>query len=185
MKSLDDYIKIYNNAISSELCTNTISDIQNNEWIEHGYRYPDGSVISYDKELSVSFNSSAKSYQPLMDIIWVSLQRYMNDINDYCFNTWSGYSTIRFNKYDKNTLMKKHCDHIHSLFPGEPKGIPVLSVVGLLNNEYTGGEFIMYDDKIINLKAGDLIIFPSIFLYPHRVNEITDGTRYSFVSWAW
>jgi hypothetical protein len=33
--------------------------------------------------------------------------------------------------------------------------------------------------------TGDVIIFPSTFLYPHKVNEVKKGIRYSFVSWAW
>ena len=43
----------------------------------------------------------------------------------------------------------------------------------------------MFDDYEIKFKAGDLIIFPSVFLYPHLVKSVKKGTRYSFVSWAW
>ena len=81
--------------------------------------------------------------------------------------------------------MELHCDHIQSMFDGERKGIPTLSIVGILNDDYEGGEFIMWEDKEIKLKTGDLLIFPSTFLYPHKVNLVTKGTRYSFVSWTW
>lgn len=37
--------------------------------------------------------------------------------------------------------MRKHYDHIHSIFDGQRKGIPVLSMLGILNNDYEGGEF--------------------------------------------
>jgi len=47
------------------------------------------------------------------------------------------------------------------------------------------GEFVMWKDKVIELKAGSVMIFPSIFLYPHRVEPIKKGTRHSFVSWAY
>jgi predicted 2-oxoglutarate/Fe(II)-dependent dioxygenase YbiX len=43
----------------------------------------------------------------------------------------------------------------------------------------------MFDDYEIKFKAGDLIIFPSIFLYPHLVKPVKKGTRYSFVSWCY
>jgi predicted 2-oxoglutarate/Fe(II)-dependent dioxygenase YbiX len=36
----------------------------------------------------------------------------------------------------------------------------------------------------IRLKTGDILMFPSNFMYPHEVTECTKGTRYSFVSWA-
>ena len=80
--------------------------------------------------------------------------------------------------------MAEHCDHIQSIFDGNIKGIPILSVLGILNNDYEGGEFIMFKNKKINLLKGDLLIFPSVFLYPHKVEPIKKGTRYSFISWV-
>ena len=81
--------------------------------------------------------------------------------------------------------MSKHCDHIVSLFEGKKRGIPILSILCVLNDDYKGGEFIMFDNYEIKFKAGDLIIFPSVFLYPHLVKPIKKGTRYSFVSWCY
>ena len=81
--------------------------------------------------------------------------------------------------------MALHCDHIHSLFPGEPKGIPILSIVGVLNENYKGGKFIMFKNKEIKLLQGDVIVFPSNFLFPHKVTEVKSGERFSFVSWAY
>ena len=37
----------------------------------------------------------------------------------------------------------------------------------------------------IDLKQGSVLIFPSNFMYPHEVESITKGSRYSFVSWVW
>jgi predicted 2-oxoglutarate/Fe(II)-dependent dioxygenase YbiX len=81
--------------------------------------------------------------------------------------------------------MEQHCDHIHDLFDGDRKGIPILSVVGSLNDNYKGGEFVMFEDTHIPLTAGSVMVFPSVFLYPHRVQAVTEGIRYSLVSWAW
>jgi predicted 2-oxoglutarate/Fe(II)-dependent dioxygenase YbiX len=81
--------------------------------------------------------------------------------------------------------MAEHCDHIHDMFDGIKKGIPILTVIGLLNSEYTGGEFIILEDEIIDLQKGDIVIFPSLFLYPHKVNPVTSGVRYSFATWIW
>ena len=49
----------------------------------------------------------------------------------------------------------------------------------------SGGELVFWKDKVVELKAGEIMIFPSNFLYPHEVRMVTKGTRYSFVSWAW
>ena len=90
---------------------------------------------------------------------------------------------IRFNKYEVGSYMDMHHDHIHSIFDGKLKGIPILSIVGNLNDTYEGSEFYCRGQKII-LKTGDILIFPSNFMYPHEVKKTTKGTRYSFVSWA-
>ena len=73
-------------------------------------------------------------------------------------NNWLNYMGIE----DKE-FMKEHYDHIHSLFDGTDKGIPILSIVGLLNDNFTGGGFCV-NGKDMKLKKGDIIIFPSNFL---------------------
>jgi predicted 2-oxoglutarate/Fe(II)-dependent dioxygenase YbiX len=69
------------------------------------------------------------------------------------------------------------------MFDGENKGIPILSVVGLLNDNFTGGEFYV-NGVNMKLKKGDIIVFPSNFMYPHEVKTIKKGERYSYVSWT-
>ena len=80
--------------------------------------------------------------------------------------------------------MALHADHIQSLFDGERKGIPILSILGVLNDNYKGGEFVLID-KVIDFKGGDILIFPSNFMYPHKVEPVIEGTRYSYISWLW
>lgn len=92
---------------------------------------------------------------------------------------------LRINRYIEGTEMKMHHDHINSIFDGEKKGIPVLSLVGVLNDDYEGGEFTFFDNSKVELGAGDILIFPSNFLYPHKVNKVTKGERWSFVSWGY
>ena len=55
--------------------------------------------------------------------------------------------------------------------------------VANLNEDYEGSEFYCRG-KEIKLKTGDILLFPSNFMYPHEVKEATKGVRYSFVSWA-
>ena len=75
------------------------------------------------------------------------MQRYIDELQDMTkvgpkvyewFGGWNGYSELRFNKYDETTQMKLHCDHIHSMFDGTRKGIPALSLLGCLNDDYEG-----------------------------------------------
>jgi hypothetical protein len=95
------------------------------------------------------------------------------------------FSTIRFNRYSPGQIMRQHHDHIHSLFDGQEKGIPVLSFIGNLNDDYEGADLVFWNDHKVSLGKGDIIMFPSLFLFPHGVTEATKGKRWSFVSWAW
>src|SRR5262249_31098415 len=96
------------------------------------------------------------------------------------------FSYVRFNRYSVGQGMAIHYDHIHSLFDGSQKGIPVLSFVGNLNEDYEGGDLVFFNGKHpVALKTGDICMFPSCFMYPHHVQEVKRGTRYSFAAWGW
>jgi predicted 2-oxoglutarate/Fe(II)-dependent dioxygenase YbiX len=34
------------------------------------------------------------------------------------------------------------------------------------------------------LIPGDVVVFPSLFLFPHRIEEVTENMRYSGVAWG-
>ena len=45
-------------------------------------------------------------------------------------------------------MMRSHYDHIHNIFDGERKGVPIVSIVANLNEDYEGSEFVCRDTKI-------------------------------------
>jgi len=183
---LKDYIKVYN-SIDKELCTQLLEELKLAEWNKHTFYYPS---VDISKEISehepqVTYTNIPLK-EKLMDIVFETLKQYViEDCNLPWYTGWNGFTNIRFHQYDQNTEMHEHCDHIHSMFEGERRGIPVISIVGVLNDNFEGGEFVLCEDLVYNLRAGDIILFPSVFLYPHRVNRIVNGTRHSFVSWVY
>lgn len=187
-RNLSDYIKVYHNHIDDDICKQTIDELNAAVWHEHTFDDYDNKTkikLSGNQELSTSYdNVSTKDV--LMKQIWEGLNQYI--IKDFHFSWldgWNGFTPLRFNQYKENKKMAEHCDHIIINEAGTRKGIPVLSIIGSLNDDYEGGEFIMFQDEEIKLKQGDLMIFPSVFLYPHRVEPVTKGVRNTFVSWAW
>ena len=189
MDHVSDYILIQN-LIPTPLCRSLIreSSLPESKWSKHSwYNYGRDDLHSMpEKELDV-INSTGDQFKSLGNYLGTALQNYQKKYSrakDNMGPTWIHHiSQVRFNRYKIGTKMRSHHDHIQSLFDGKLKGIPIISIVGLLNDNYEGGAF-MCREKEIKLIRGDILLFPSNFMYPHEVKEITKGIRYSFVSWA-
>ena len=187
-EKLIDYILHLKNWISKEITKTTIKEIFKKKWEPH-YHVNTLTLkkVIRKKELDVYWSDDSLTYHTeLHNLVWKALEKYiLKEHNKRYHSNWAGFSRIKFNRYGKNQIMTKHIDHIKSLFDGERKGIPVLSIIGALNNNYTGGELIFFDNYQIKLKEGDILLFPSNFLYPHLVKPVTKGERYSFICWSW
>lgn len=185
---LSDYVVKIKNVLSKKQCNDIVKELEEVEWKQHLFYHNKENKYapeSAEKELDSS-SEYIKSYPIIMDSVWKSLHKYIvDDLKFSWFSGWSGFTSIKFNRYQDNKMMANHCDHIHDIFEGEKKGIPILSIVGGLNNNYQGGEFIMFENKKYEIKEGEILIFPSNFLYPHQVKPVTKGTRYSYVSWCY
>jgi len=180
IKKLDFYVKKYEGFIDKNICKKTVEELNNlkkNYWSEHVFYNPSlkkDVKLSGAYELSTSYTNEISTEKEIMNLYWKAIYKYvLEDIKNSWFDSWSGFSKIRYNKYSS------------MIFDGERKGIPILSVLSVLNNDYSGGEFFMFQDKKIKLNEGDVLIFPSNFLYPHKVDPVIKGTRYSMISWVW
>ena len=187
MSTIKDYIMVVN-TIPKELCEALIDECNTKIWEKHKWNnYAMGTMTSEPtKELDV-MNSTKEQQAKITPFLVEALNKYQEK------HSWPGektqgpwltkFSPIRFNRYQVGTMMREHYDHIHSIFDGQMKGVPIVSIVANLNEDYEGSEFYCRGEKI-ELKTGDILLFPSNFMYPHEVRETTKGTRYSFVSWA-
>lgn len=173
------------NAIPENLCNDMVQYQDDFEWHKHQwYSEGVGDGISYEeKELEVSYGT-----EELANILEEVTSRVVTNYHDYIHEDNSivmTQSDARLNRYKTGTMMRPHFDHIKTLFDGEARGIPVLSIVGLFNDDFVGGEFVFWGDYPIRMQKGDVIVFPSNYMYKHQVNEVLSGTRLSYVSWAW
>ena len=84
-------------------------------------------------------------------------------------------------KYSVGGKYEVHTDHFSDVARH-------LSIIINLNEEYEGGDLIFTDQKKVEVKRiklgkGSIVFFPSNFMYPHSIEPITKGVRYSIVSW--
>lgn len=174
------------------------------EWVQNSVK--DGSITFnksqyYDYRVDENTNEVVGHYHDSKH--WettanIQFQNYMKGVVNECTrlyikkipefkNSVDMYTAVKLLKYDVGDSFPKHKDHVHSIFDGTLKGIPVITVIGMFNQigkDYDGGKFIFYDDKEVDVNIGEILMFPSNFLYPHQVTTVERGTRLSFVSWG-
>lgn len=86
------------------------------------------------------------------------------------------WEALNFIKYGPGQHFQEHTDHGFSYNC-------VVSMVGYVNDDYEGGELFFRMQNIkVKPKAGDLFVFPSNFMYPHRAMPVHSGTKYSIVT---
>ena len=120
-------------------------------------------------------------------IVYNELKKFTSALNsEYTKRVSDFYSSDRnyfqFLYYDSkmNGQYTYHTDH----FFENPRVLTIL--VGLnSSDEYEGGElFVCNQEKGVKLGAGDLVCFPSNFMYPHKVAPVTKGARKVLIIWT-
>ena len=184
---LQSYVKVYN-CFDSNICDLTITQLEEADWQQHEFYSNVDDMYSprNDKELDISL-SNIQMREFITSGLFPIIKQYVQELDFSWYGSWSGYVPVKWNKYCKNKQMDLHCDHISDMFDGTRRGIPTLSAIVQLSNpsDYEGAELVFFEDTTINLKQGQVVIFPSNFLYPHRVKPVISGIRYSCVSWVW
>lgn len=188
---LQDFIFV-EKTIPLEAC-DSLSNFLNSSssWVKHSYQTTNSKKLFPPNEFEIL---DSTEYQSLILIPYI--EKAINNYNKFLVENFSfenyiwhckinQINQIRFNRCRTNVSIDTHYDHIHELFGKNNKSIPVLSVVGLLNDNFTGGDFVLFDKFKVDLKKGDVVLFPSTFLYPHRVEKVLSGMRNSFVTWAY
>lgn len=181
---LKNFIHIERGLISKDTCRFVIDSIKNKSWSKFLWSTDGTDSFSYPtKELDV-LEATPDLEDILNPLISLSVKYYNDFIGSEKVSQVTCFSPIRFNRYQKGQTMRIHCDHIKTLFEGEVKGIPILSIIINFNNDYKGGDLIFWDDYKVDLGEGDVVVFPSLFLFPHRIEEVTENIRYSGVAWG-
>ena len=171
MKELLDYVKVYDDVVSSEECDRLLEVCSTNEWTE-GLTV-DGKAGA--RECSVSFIKDKEVDSMIFDLVKKAFTRYREDFIWFNPTSDEGYVLL---KYEVGGKYNYHTDQ------HENHNRQVTTIINL-NDEYEGGELAIIDDSYkIEMKKGDVIMFPSNFQYPHSIKPIVSGTRYSMITWA-
>ena len=188
---LDKCIFIAEKIIPADHCDAVVKYIETREWQPHEWynNVTDTSKSEEKMELDTQFSTSELNKELTNYVVEASEkynQTYKFELGGkHLGKIISQFCSIRFNRYVPGQIMRQHHDHIHSIFDGKLKGVPVLSFILNFNDDYEGADLYFWKDTVVKLGKGDIVIFPSCFLFPHGVTDATKGKRYSAVTWGW
>lgn len=122
-------------------------------------------------------SDASKKLQDLWDEVYFrQLQAVKHYSRTYNIGELRYWEAMNFIKYGPGQHFQEHHDNGYSYNC-------ILSAVSYPNDDYEGGElFFRLQNLNIKPQAGDLYLFPSNFMYPHRAMPVHSGTKYSIVT---
>jgi hypothetical protein len=184
VQKLEDFIKIYDNIISDDLCNKILNEYENSDdWgktlvgegiVNNNIRncsiiqLSDNDVIN--KKYEIRKFIDVELHQQLLKVV----EKYSQDFPNFAPSVDTGYDLLR---YKTGEFYTQHTDS----FIHQQRSV---SCSLTLNDNYEGGEFAFFNREIvIRPRIGSVIVFPSNFMYPHEIMPVTQGTRYSIITW--
>jgi len=185
-------INVYSGAISKEEGKKYIDTLESKlsgqgryRW--NGARVTSSSEVDSSARNALDFKINSTGLGPrneenaeLYDVheaVFQAVRQCVDDYGRYWGVGIASYEAFNFVKYDgPGTHFKVHADH-------GPTYVCTISVVVYLNDDYEGGEiwFPRMDGLSIKPKAGDIVVFPSTYIYEHASQDMVSGIKYAVV----
>lgn len=185
-------VNVYKGAITKEQGQKYIEVLEKNLDGSGRYRW-NGAKVTTSEEVLVSarnaldFKISSNNLGPrtpenaelydMHESVFQALRQCIDDYGSYWGVGICAYESFNFVKYDgPGTHFKVHADH-------GPTYVCTVSAVIYLNDDYEGGEiwFPRLDNLTIKPSPGDIVVFPSTYIYEHASQDMISGTKYAVV----
>jgi hypothetical protein len=186
---LSDYIVVIRGIISKEMCQQVIDLYKDNEkwdwagtvaglnldrrkvrqmWISHN------DVSGQGKTFKAMDGEIFKVMSKAKDIYIETLAKKRGIEHVPNISSDEGYQILH---YSEGYYFKEHCDNSGGMSR-------VLTCTLNISDDHDGGLFrFLRGEFDVRLNAGDAVLFPSNFMFPHEVTEITRGERHAIVTW--
>jgi hypothetical protein len=172
MQNLSDYIKVYDDIISREDCDKMIAKYE--KAIEHETV---SSEIYKFEQLNIASNDNWKEESEMMsNLSYSGAVAYFNELNLPVVPQLHGFEEIRIKKYrpNENERFDTHVD------VGDHRSAKrFLAIFCYLNDVDEGGETEFPTLSIsIKPKAGRVLIFPPMWMFPHTGMAPLSNNKY-------
>ena len=103
----------------------------------------------------------------------------------YSYIDLTNFAEIQYARYDEGCFFKKHRDTIY--LNSNNQRTLTFSINVSEENEYDGGELVVFDEKgkeviaELSKEIGSYIVFPAFYF--HEAKEVTRGSREAIVTW--
>lgn len=136
----------------------------------YDFKYKKTDIMSDKSEASQKLQ---QLWQDLYDRKVAAVKDYARRFNIGELRYWEA---MNFVKYGPGQHFQEHSDNGYSYNC-------VVSLVAYPNDDYLGGELEFRLQRLkIKPRAGDLFIFPSNYMYPHKSLPVESGTKHSIVT---
>ena len=185
---LEDYIHVFEDILSDEVCDQIIDTFGHDELMEPALVRDDADNNSDNVgkrrscslcKISVPNDLIPEHKRMYLDNEIFSginkvIAKYKEIHPDIECDIDTGYELLR---YKEGQYYIQHTDS----YKEEQR---TLSCSFALNDDFEGGEFALFDREIqLKPKKGSVLVFPSNFMYPHEICPVTKNTRYSIITW--
>jgi hypothetical protein len=189
VKNVSFGVNVYKNTISREECYKHIIDLENELSNKKGtlWREPESDQslrvavdFHMDKELLGPETEKNRTLHHIYKSIFTKVKQCIDDYSSAWGIGIEEYEPLNFVKYSyPSSYFELHIDH-------SPNTVRTVSAIVYLNDNYDGGElhFPRLDDLTIKPEAGDVIVFPSTFIYQHESKPMLRGNKYSVVAFT-
>jgi len=191
MDNLQDYIKVFD-CMNAEECDVVMDWINSGKYISpfrkattENYNDPQGDAI--ESQSRTNDNALIFPQTEFDEFIYQkisqSYHKWLSSIEKGMAGMWSLFYTnvvdsgYLINRYTETQFYNYHIDVLKDVTKRR-----ILSMCLYVNDDYEGGE-IEFPYFCHKPKRGEIIVFPSIWLYPHRSRPVITGTKYSIVTW--
>jgi Rps23 Pro-64 3,4-dihydroxylase Tpa1-like proline 4-hydroxylase len=133
-------------------------------------------VNSYDQKVDNFSTPKDSFFSSLSNLFLEKFKPLHDDYKAYYQTSTKTQESYGLLKYGIGQNFINHIDDIDNTRK--------ISMVYYMNDNYTGGEIVFPRFNLtIKPEADAMIMFPSTYVYNHSVLPVTEGTRYSVVSW--
>ena len=181
MKNTASFIKVYDEAISEEVCSSLMQEYEadfqqalvGENRVETEIRNCQICSISHPQVKAIRPEKREKLDQDVFEVVTKLSHQYAEEFG-FLGTSDTGYELL---KYPVGGQYVQHVDHHENVSRS-------LSISILLNDNYKGGELAFFDGAMqIKPQARRAVVFPSNFMFPHGVLPVLEGNRFALITW--